>query len=99
MSISREIEIDAPPEEVWEALATDEGRERWLAEDEREVLVEAVEEPRAAGLVVGRRGRPGRAWRSRSCRRCRARASSCVESAPRVPARRRSRRAFSAVAA
>ena len=45
MSIRREIDIEATPEEVWEALATEEGRERWLAQDERDVLVEAVEEP------------------------------------------------------
>ena len=43
--VRREIEVEAPAEEVWEAIATDEGRERWL-EDDREVLVEAVEEPR-----------------------------------------------------
>src|SRR5947209_2867587 len=42
--VEREIEIDAPPEEVWEAVATEEGRERWL-EDDREVVVEVVEEP------------------------------------------------------
>jgi uncharacterized protein YndB with AHSA1/START domain len=46
MSIRREIDIEATPEEVWDALATDEGRERWLEGDEREVLVEVVEEPR-----------------------------------------------------
>jgi uncharacterized protein YndB with AHSA1/START domain len=46
MSIRREIDIEATPEEVWDALATDEGRERWLDGDEREVLVEVVEEPR-----------------------------------------------------
>ena len=46
MSIRREIDIDATADEVWQALATEEGRERWLAEGEREVLVEAVEEPR-----------------------------------------------------
>jgi uncharacterized protein YndB with AHSA1/START domain len=46
MSVRREIEIDAPPEEVWESLATEEGRDRWLEEDpEREVHVEVVEEP------------------------------------------------------
>lgn len=45
MCVQREIEIEASPEEVWEAIATEEGRERWL-DDDREVLVEAVEEPR-----------------------------------------------------
>jgi uncharacterized protein YndB with AHSA1/START domain len=41
----REIDIDAPPEEVWEAVSTEEGRERWLDEDAGEVHVEAVDPP------------------------------------------------------
>jgi uncharacterized protein YndB with AHSA1/START domain len=45
MSVRREIEVAASPEEVWEALATEEGRERWLEEPEREVHVEVVEFP------------------------------------------------------
>ncbi len=46
MSVRREVEIEATPEEVWEALATEEGRDRWLEEDpEREVHVEVAEEP------------------------------------------------------
>ncbi|HEX7292610.1 MAG TPA: hypothetical protein VF250_15935 [Conexibacter sp.] len=46
MQTRREIEIEASPEEVWEALATEEGRETWL-EDEpaRELIVETLEEP------------------------------------------------------
>ena len=46
MSVRREVEIEASPEEVWEALATEEGRERWL-EDEpgREIHVEVADEP------------------------------------------------------
>jgi len=42
--VEREIDIDASPEEIWEAISTDEGRERWL-EDDRPVHVETVEEP------------------------------------------------------
>ncbi len=46
MSVRREIEIEATPEEVWEALATEEGRDRWLEPDpDREVHVEVVDEP------------------------------------------------------
>lgn len=45
MSVRREVEIDGTPEEVWEALATEEGRERWLDEPDREVHVETVEAP------------------------------------------------------
>lgn len=44
MDVQREIEIEATPEEVWEAIATDEGREAWL-DDDREVVVETVQEP------------------------------------------------------
>ncbi len=40
-----EVEIDASPEEVWEALVTEEGRETWLQEPDREVYIEVVEAP------------------------------------------------------
>jgi uncharacterized protein YndB with AHSA1/START domain len=40
-----EVEIDASPEEVWEALVTQEGRETWLQEPDREVYVEVVQAP------------------------------------------------------
>lgn len=43
--MQRSIEIDAAPEEVWEAISTQEGREAWL-DDDRDVHVEAVEAPR-----------------------------------------------------
>jgi uncharacterized protein YndB with AHSA1/START domain len=45
MAATREIEVEAAPEEVWEALATEEGRERWLDEPDREIHVEVAEEP------------------------------------------------------
>jgi uncharacterized protein YndB with AHSA1/START domain len=45
MAVRREIEVDAPPEEVWEALATQEGRERWLDEPERDIHVELLDAP------------------------------------------------------
>jgi uncharacterized protein YndB with AHSA1/START domain len=45
MSVRREIEVEATPEEVFEALATEEGRERWLAEPEREIHVEVLDAP------------------------------------------------------
>jgi uncharacterized protein YndB with AHSA1/START domain len=45
MSVRREIEVEASPEEVFEALATEEGRERWLAEPEREIHVEVLDAP------------------------------------------------------
>jgi uncharacterized protein YndB with AHSA1/START domain len=46
MAATREIEVEATPEEVWEALTTEDGRERWL-EDEpnREIHVELADEP------------------------------------------------------
>jgi uncharacterized protein YndB with AHSA1/START domain len=44
--VRREIEIEASPEEVWESLATEEGRDRWLEDDpEREIHVEVADEP------------------------------------------------------
>jgi uncharacterized protein YndB with AHSA1/START domain len=45
MPVRREVDIEASPEEVWEALVTDEGRERWLEEPARDVHVEVVESP------------------------------------------------------
>jgi len=46
MDTRREIEIEATPEEVWEALATEEGREAWLEDaPAREIVVETAEEP------------------------------------------------------
>src|SRR4051794_17639284 len=42
--MERAIDIDAGPDEVWEAISTQEGREAWL-EDDRDVHVESVEEP------------------------------------------------------
>jgi uncharacterized protein YndB with AHSA1/START domain len=45
MAVRREIDVEATPEEVWEALITEEGRERWLDEPEREIHVESAEAP------------------------------------------------------
>ena len=45
MAVRREIEVDASPEEVWEALATEEGRERWLDEPERDIHIELLDAP------------------------------------------------------
>ncbi len=45
MSVRREIEIEASPDEVWDALATEEGRELWLDEPDREIRVESAEPP------------------------------------------------------
>jgi uncharacterized protein YndB with AHSA1/START domain len=45
-SVRREVEVEATPEEVWESLATEEGRDRWLEDDpEREIHVERADEP------------------------------------------------------
>jgi uncharacterized protein YndB with AHSA1/START domain len=45
MAVRREIDVEASPEEVFEALATEEGRERWLSEPEREIHVEVLDAP------------------------------------------------------
>jgi uncharacterized protein YndB with AHSA1/START domain len=45
MAVTREIEVEASPEEVFAALATEEGRERWLEEPGRDIHVEVLEAP------------------------------------------------------
>jgi uncharacterized protein YndB with AHSA1/START domain len=43
--VSREVDIEASPEEVFEALVTEEGRERWLQEPDRQIHIESVDPP------------------------------------------------------
>lgn len=43
--VRREIDVEASPEEVFEALVTEEGRERWLEEPDREIHVESIDPP------------------------------------------------------
>jgi uncharacterized protein YndB with AHSA1/START domain len=43
--VRREIEIEAGIDEVWDALASEEGRASWLDEEERSILVESAEPP------------------------------------------------------
>jgi uncharacterized protein YndB with AHSA1/START domain len=43
--VRREVEVEATPEEVFEALATEEGRERWLGEPDRQIHVETIDPP------------------------------------------------------
>ncbi len=45
MSVTREVHVQASPEEVWEAIASEQGRERWLDEPEREIHIEHADEP------------------------------------------------------
>lgn len=45
MPARREVDIEASPEEVWEALVTEEGRERWLDGPERDVHIEVLDAP------------------------------------------------------
>jgi uncharacterized protein YndB with AHSA1/START domain len=45
VSVRREVEVEASPEEVWEALVTEEGRERWLGEPERDIHIEVLDAP------------------------------------------------------
>lgn len=45
-SVTREVTVDAPLEDVWEAVSTDEGRERWLEPDaDRRIVVERTLAP------------------------------------------------------
>ena len=43
--VRREVEVEASPEEVFEALVTEEGRERWLEEPDRQIHVESADPP------------------------------------------------------
>ncbi|HEX5225479.1 MAG TPA: SRPBCC family protein [Solirubrobacteraceae bacterium] len=43
MGVVREVDIDAPPEDVWDALVTEEGRGRWLGDDAPAVEIESFE--------------------------------------------------------
>src|ERR1700712_6019853 len=45
MPAQQEVDVEATPEEVWEALVTEEGRERWLGEPERDIHIEVVDAP------------------------------------------------------
>jgi uncharacterized protein YndB with AHSA1/START domain len=45
VSATREIEIEAPPEEVWEALIDEDRRAAWLEEPERVISVQETQAP------------------------------------------------------
>ena len=45
-SVVKEIEVEATPEEVWEALTDEDAREEWLDTPEREIHVETADAPR-----------------------------------------------------
>lgn len=44
-SVTRQIDVGAPAERVWESLGSNEGRERWLEPDPSRVIVIEREEP------------------------------------------------------
>jgi uncharacterized protein YndB with AHSA1/START domain len=45
-TVRRQIDVEADPADVWEAIATEEGRSEWLeADPDRELLVEIEEAP------------------------------------------------------
>ena len=44
--VRREVEIAAEPDDVWDAIITEEGRERWLEpEADRTIVVEETDQP------------------------------------------------------
>ncbi len=45
MPVRREIDVEATPEEVWEALVDEERRADWLREPDRAIEVEEAEAP------------------------------------------------------
>jgi hypothetical protein len=44
-TVRRHVDVEASPEEVFEALVTEEGRERWLEEPDRQVHIASAEPP------------------------------------------------------
>ena len=63
MEVTREVVLEAPLDEVWDALTDPDQLEEWFSEDgeERELVVEEVETRQARRLHVGRRARRDRA--------------------------------------
>lgn len=45
MPVRREIEVEATPEDVWEALVDEDRRAEWLGEEGRDIDVEEVQAP------------------------------------------------------
>jgi uncharacterized protein YndB with AHSA1/START domain len=43
--VHRQVDVEASPEEVFEALVTEEGRDRWLGEPDRQIHVESADPP------------------------------------------------------
>lgn len=56
MPAQREIEVEATPEEVWDALATEEGRDAWLDEPGRDIHVESADAPHRLVWWWGEKG-------------------------------------------
>ncbi|MDE3131734.1 MAG: hypothetical protein KGL16_11330 [Acidobacteriota bacterium] len=49
-AVTREVTVEAPLEDVWEAVSTEEGRERWLEPDrDRRLVVEKAVPPSHIG--------------------------------------------------
>jgi uncharacterized protein YndB with AHSA1/START domain len=45
-TVTRSVDVDASVEEVWDALATDEGRQSWIeADPDRVLIVDSEESP------------------------------------------------------
>ena len=63
MARDGEIDVEASPEEVCEALATEEGRERWLDEPDRQIHVESAEPPHRLVWWWASEEQPGHARR------------------------------------
>ena len=43
--VRRQVDVEASPEEVFEALVTEEGRDRWLDEPDRQIHIESADPP------------------------------------------------------
>jgi uncharacterized protein YndB with AHSA1/START domain len=45
MRVTREVDIEGTPQEVWDALVSEEGRERWLGEERHDIDIEVQDPP------------------------------------------------------
>ena len=99
-----EVDVEASPEEVFEALVTEEGRERWLEEPDRQIHVESADAPHRLvwwWVVRGPAGHARRVPDRRAAARRRRRPDPRDRHRERaaLPARRRSAAAFEPVLA
>ena len=88
----REVDVDASPEEVFEALVTEEGRERWLEEPDRQIHIESADPPNRLVWWWSSDEQPATRVDFRIVELPRGTRVVVTESVPRLPARRDGRK-------